>query len=256
VPNYQWIYYQTQKKRHLSILAVPFFLLVLMDAKAGYRVLPCPEEKQAAHTALQKINNEWPTRGSGDPVSQYIQKLGYYLGQLIPDGRRIGWHFEVVRNLAPNAFSIGNGYIFVTEGAINLAQNESELAAILAHEIGHELAGHFCNESSTKFSFDWSNIFSPPTNRSRQVGIGSMIQTIDPLKEQQADRIALHILQVAGFNPQAMLDISRRLPVESGAHFTDALRMQSLERAIAFVPSKPMPNSAEFLSIKQRLSSE
>jgi predicted Zn-dependent protease len=255
VYNFKLIYHH-QKKRHLIILAVPFFLLLLMDAKAGYRVLPCPEEKLAAHSALQKINNEWPTRGSGDPVTQYIQKLGYYLGQLIPDGRRIGWRFEVVRNLAPNAFSIGNGYIFVTEGAINLAQNESELAAILAHEIGHELAGHFCNESSTKFSFDWTNILLPLTNRSRQVGIGSMTQTIDPVKEQQADRIALHILQVAGFNPHAMLDVSRHLPVESGAHFTDALRLQSLERAVTFMPQKPAKNSPDFISIKQQLSAE
>jgi predicted Zn-dependent protease len=256
VLNNQWIYRQPQKKRHLRILAVPLFMLVIMQAEAGYRVLPCPEEKQAAHSALQKINNEWPTRGSGDPVSQYIQKLGYYLGQLIPDGRRIGWHFEVVRNLAPNAFSIGNGYIFVTEGAINLAQNESELAAILAHEIGHELAGHFCNDSSTKFSSDWSNIFLPLTNRSRQVGIGSMTQTIDPAKEQQADRVALHILLAAGFNPQAMLDVSRRLPVESGAHFTDTLRLQSLERAVTSMPPKPAQDSPDFISIKQQLSAE
>jgi len=229
--------------------------MVLTDSEAQYRSpLPCPEEQQAASLSLRKIDNEWPTRGSGDPVTYYVQKLGVYLGQLMPDGRGIRWHFEIVRNLAPNAFSIGNGYIFVTEGAINLAQNESELAAILAHEIGHELAGHFCNEPSADFSFD--RIFSPQTNQKRQVGIGSMTQTIDPLKEQQADRIALHILQVAGFNSHAMLDISRRLPVGEAGHFTDALRLQALERAVASMPPSPAQNSADFINVKQLLSSQ
>ncbi len=109
--------------------------MVCLDTLADYRSLPCLEEQQSADKILQRIDNEWPTRGSGDPVSQYVQQLGLRLAQSTQGASRLFWRFSVVRNLAPNAFSIGNGYVFVTEGALNLARNESELAAILAHEL-------------------------------------------------------------------------------------------------------------------------
>ena len=127
-------------------------------------------------------------------------------------GRNIPWRFSVVRNLAPNAFSIGGGYVFITDGAVNFVQNESEMAAILAHEIGHELAGHFCGASDPSNSGGLFDIFSTPETQQHKVGVGSMTLSIDPVKEQQADQIALSILQAGGYDPQAMLDVARRMP--------------------------------------------
>lgn len=236
---------------------MPFLSLACLYAHAGYGSLPCPEEQQSANSTFQRIENEWPTRGSGDPISQYVQQLGTRLAQLTRDGPKIFWRFIVVRNLAPNAFSIGNGYVFITEGALNIAQNESELAAILAHELGHELAGHFCKDSPHSMLSDGLfDIFTPKETQQYRVGIGSMTQTIDPVKEQQADRIALSILQAGGFNPRAMLDLSRRLPSGNAGHFTDALRLQALERALANVPPRWVESSAAFIITKQRLLSE
>jgi Zn-dependent protease with chaperone function len=252
--NHNLFFQHAKRKRHWRVLLMPLLLMAWIKAYADYRSLPCPEERQSADRSFQRIENEWPTRGSGDPVTQYIQQLGLRLAKLSQDGRNIFWHFSVVRNLAPNAFSIGNGYVFVTEGAVNLAQNESELAAILAHELGHELAGHFCKESHSNFSFGLFDSFSNPQTQPYRAGIGSMTQTIDPVKEQQADQIALLILQAGGFNPHAMLAISSRLPPGNPGHFTDVMRLQSLARATASMPQQFVKNSADFQNIKQFLS--
>jgi predicted Zn-dependent protease len=252
--NHNLFFQHAKRKRHWRVLLMPLLLMAWLEAYADNRSLPCPEERQSADRSFQRIENEWPTRGSGDPVTQYIQQLGLRLAQLSQNGRNIFWHFSVVRNLAPNAFSIGNGYVFVTEGAVNHAQNESELAAILAHELGHELAGHFCKESHSNFSFGLLDGFSNVQPQQYQAGIGSMTQTIDPIKEQQADRIALLILQSGGFNPHAMLDVSSRLPPRNTGHFTDVMRLQSLARATATMPQKFVKNSDDFLKIKQLLS--
>ncbi len=83
-----------------------------------------------------------------------------------------------------------------------------------------------------------------------------MTQTIDPVKEQQADRIALNILRMAGFNPHAMLDISRRLPVGNISHISDAQRLQALERAVASIPPRRVESSAAFITTKQQLLNE
>lgn len=247
---------QRVQKWWVILTLTPLLLLVTIKAQADYPALLCPGEQQSADISLQRIENEWPMRGSSDAVTQYVQKLGVRLAQLTSDRRTISWRFSVVRNLAPNAFSIGGGYVFVTEGALNLAQNESELAAILAHELGHELAGHFCEQSPPSPYDGLFDIFTAPDTQHYRAGVGSMTQIIDPVKEQQADQIALSILRDGGFNPRAMLEVTRRLPLGNRGHLLDTNRLQSLEQAVTTMPPVLAGSSEEFLKIKRILAGE
>ncbi|MGZ8171943.1 MULTISPECIES: M48 family metallopeptidase [Methylobacter] len=217
---------------------------------------PCGGEQESARSTLQRIEREWPLRGSGDAVTQYVQKLGVRLAHFSVYGRNIPWRFSVVRNLAPNAFSIGGGYVFITDGAVNFVQNESELAAILAHELGHELAGHFCGASDLSDSGGLFDIFSAPKIEERQVGIGSLTLAIDPVKEQQADQIAVSILQAGGYDPHAMLNVARHLPRGDTAHPVDSQRLQSLESLLAKIPQTKVQDSEDFRTIKRTLTDE
>lgn len=215
----------------------------------------CPGEMEKAAKMRQRIVQEWPLRPGSDPVSQYVQNLGTRLAERsIGDGRAIRWRFTLVRNLAPNAFSIGAGNVFINEGAVSFAQSESELAAILAHELAHELAGHFCED--TRASHSLFDIFSAPEPRQYGADIGSLKQIIDPIKERQADQIALSLLRSAGFDPKAMLDVARRLPSGGAVHLLDSNRIQSLEQAVAAMSPMPTGSSPDFLAIKRILASE
>jgi len=232
---------------------VPFLLLFPAAVFADMHPLRCADNYQAAISVFQRIENEWPLRSSGDEVTQYVQNLGVRLAQLKGYGNAFPWRFSVVRNLAPNAFSIGSGYVFVTEGAINFAETESELAAILAHELGHELAGHFCTVQPSSASTGFlDNLFMPKPEQHR-VGVGSLTQVVDAVKEQQADRIALSIIMAGGYNPAAMLSLAKRLPLNSATHLMDVSRIQALEKAIANLPAQPAQSSNEFLAIKRAL---
>lgn len=244
-----------------QMLRLPCFLVLLLqidgsEAQSGYPSLPCPGEQQSAVISLLRIESEWPMRGSSDEVTLYVQKLGVNLAKLYMDGHKILWRFSVVRDLAPNAFSIGAGYVFVTEGAINLAHNESELAAILAHELGHELAGHFCEQHQSSPYGGLLDIFSSPESQQYRSGVGSMTQIINPIKEQQADQIALSILRTGGFDPRAMLNLTKRLPLGDKGHLMDVNRVKSLEQAIANLPPILAGNSEEFLEVKHILARE
>jgi len=243
-------------KRHVVFLLVPFLLLFTTDVVADSYPLSCADDYQAANTVFQRIENEWPLRSSKDEITRYVQKLGVHLAQLKGYGNAFAWHFSVVRNLAPNAFSIGGGYIFVTEGAINFAETESELVAILGHEIGHELAGHFCIvQPPNVFSTLLDDVFMPKPEQ-YQVGVGSLTQVIDVGKEQQADRIALSIIKAGGYDPTAMLNLARRLPLNGTTHLIDASRIQVLEKAIVNLPVQATQSSNEFLAIKRVLVSQ
>jgi beta-barrel assembly-enhancing protease len=247
---------QTLQKRRIAILLMSLLWSVSFDTMSDYHISSCVSEQQIAQASLQQIEDEWPMRGSGDAISQYVQKLGVRLAHFSVYGQNISWRFSVVRNLAPNAFSIGGGYVFITDGAVNFVQNESELASILAHELGHELAGHFCEDSSPRNSSGLLDIFSTPKTQQHQVGVGSMILAIDPVKEQQADQIALSILQAGGFDPRAMLEVARRMHSGGVAHQMDANRIQSLERTIANLPPISAGSSEDFLKLKRSLAAE
>ncbi|MDD5322314.1 MAG: M48 family metalloprotease, partial [Methylococcales bacterium] len=247
---------KTLQKRRVAQCLMSLLWGVSFDAISDYHISSCTGEQQMAQASLRQIEDEWPMRGSGDAVSRYVQKLGVRLAHFTVYGRNIIWQFSVVRNLAPNAFSIGGGYVFITDGAVNFVQNESELAAILAHEIGHELAGHFCEDSSPKNSSGLLDIFSTPKTKQHQVGVGSMILAIDPIKEQQADQIALSILQAGGYDPRAMLEVSRRMHSGGVAHLMDANRIKSLERTIANLPPISAGSSEDFLKLKRILAAE
>lgn len=235
---------------------MPFLLAASPSVLSDDHLSPCDGEHQAADVSLQRIESEWPMRGSGDTVSQYVQKLGTRLAHFSVYERNMHWRFSVIRNLAPNAFSIGGGYVFITDGAVKFAQNESELAAILAHELGHELAGHFCGASDLSDSGSLFDIFSAPETQPHQVGIGSMTQVIDPVKEQQADQIALSILQAGGYDPHAMLDVARRLPKGNMAHPVDPQRLQSLESLLTKIPPMTAQDSEDFRIIKRTQAEE
>lgn len=224
----------------------------------------CSGEVENAGNKAVQIGQEWPLRSSNDSASQYLQRLGQRLviqgealSRRIPnyDGALAQWHFLVVRDLSVNAFSIGNGWVYVTDGSLDFVNTESELAAMLSHEIGHQMAGHFCETNTLNDSGGLFDIFSTQANQQHQVGVGSMMLEIDPIKEQQADQIALAILNAGGYNSHAILDIARRLPSDGATHLLASNRVQFLERIVGNQPRVSDRSSEEFHEIKRSISS-
>jgi predicted Zn-dependent protease len=208
----------------------------------------CTGEESRSAAAALRIEQEWPLRPSHDAVTRYLQKLGErlvppdgsWLKWIAPDDWPVsGWRFFTVRDASVNAFSIGDGRIYITDGSFSFVHNEAELAAILAHEIGHQLAGHFCGRGDQAF------------NEQRQVG--SLLQVIDINKEIEADAIALGLLESAGFPPQVMLEIVSRLPMVGNIR-QHRLRLRKLtEKLSPLRASIVFPSSEEFLQIKKSL---
>ena len=77
-----------------------------------------------------------------DPVvTTYIAQLGQHLASH-SQRKNITYHFKVVNTEAVNAFAVPGGYLYVNIGLIRAAENESELAGVIGHEIGHVVGKH------------------------------------------------------------------------------------------------------------------
>lgn len=82
---------------------------------------------------------------ANDPLKRYVNEVGDTVAAQ-SERQDIQYHFAVLNSPDVNAFSAPGGYVFVTLGALKLCKNESELAGVLGHEIGHIAAKHIVHE--------------------------------------------------------------------------------------------------------------
>jgi predicted Zn-dependent protease len=199
----------------------------------------CPGEEARARATARRIEREWPLRPP-DAATAWIQRVGDRLAAAAGPSP-YPWRFIVVRDRAPNAFAIGGGRIYVHDGTIVVARSEAEVAAVIAHEMGHELAGHFCEASGPPDrGADFLGGLLGGGRDTKKKRLGSVRQEIDPAKEREADVRSLELLERAGYDPTAALDVARRIASSSSSdarHLGDRRRLDGLGSLVADPPS-------------------
>jgi beta-barrel assembly-enhancing protease len=83
-----------------------------------------------------------PVLPDSSPETKYVQALGKRLVKTIPPDRSWPFQFHVVAQKEINAFALPGGPMFVNVGTITAADNEAELAGVMAHELSHVYMQH------------------------------------------------------------------------------------------------------------------
>lgn len=226
-------------------------MLALQPAAIGYaqvtRLPDLGDESQAMLTPIQerKLGEQVlrQVRGAGvyleDPeVNDYLNVLGQRLVVAVPDSHT-DFEFFAVNDPSINAFALPGGYIGVNTGLILLAQTESELASVLAHEISHVTQHHLTRAvAGQQRSFLYAlaalalGIAAARSNSNSsgqvaQAGIaGAQALAIQSQinytreHEYEADRIGFQRLDAAGFDVTAMATLMERL--QKSTRFADS----------------------------------
>lgn len=181
-----------------------------------------------------------------------MRAIGLRLGEEVDDAP-FPWRFAVIRNRAPNAFSIGGGRVYVNEGLPFACRNEAELAAVIAHEMGHEIAGHFRRRET---GGSWmGGVFGHGADDSGDLLIGTVRQHIDPAKEREADRLSLEILERAGYDPRAALSAAQRIGRGSATGYLGSEdRIEALSRALERYAGGGRLDTEEFRQLKRSVA--
>src|SRR5215475_12828548 len=96
------------------------------------------------------VFQEMPVLPDNSQVSQYVRRLGARLVTHAP-GYRWPYSFHVVASEDINAFAVPGGSIFINLGLVRAAENEAQLAGVVAHEISHVALRHStCNLSRSQ----------------------------------------------------------------------------------------------------------
>ena len=174
-------------------------------------------------------------------IYDYLNQLGQSLvtsarEQKISGADAVGpfaptFEFFAVKEKSINAFALPGGYIGIHTGLLTLAENESELASVLGHEIGHVTQKHIARgaglgkDSSVlmlaSILIAALAVKSNP-NAAQGLAVGGQALAIQNQlsysrdAEREADRIGFQILQAAGFNVSGMPNFFQKMQKATG----------------------------------------
>jgi predicted Zn-dependent protease len=207
------------------------------------------------------------------------QRYVSYVGQVLalasdrPDTFK-GYHFVVLEDPnRVNAYAVPGGFIFVTTGLVNKAENEDELAGVLAHEVAHivlehptesikqgyadELKKDLLSVAADKISEKQKDQLAKKLVTGLNVLSGQLIDNAakgySREKEDDADGLAVRIMVNAGYSPRALAAVLRKLQAigtgESGTHGNPKKRATHVAEVI-----KKTPHADDLPVVKERVA--
>jgi WD40 repeat protein len=158
-------------------------------------------------------------------VAGYLQGIGDRLLENMP-ATKLHFRFFLVDSPTANAFAIPGGRVYVTRKLISTLHSEDELAGVMGHEMGHQLAHHG--------ALNWSRIFHDvlgvtsvgdradiedkfnevlDTDRTKRK---SLAQADVEQEQMGADQVAIYAVARAGYSPQAVIEFWDRFTESQG----------------------------------------
>jgi predicted Zn-dependent protease len=211
-----------------------------------------------------------------DPVvTEYVNRVGQNLVR--NSDARVPFTIKVIDSDEVNAFALPGGFFYVNSGLILRAQEESELAGVMAHEISHVTARHGTKNATKGEMMQLATIPLMLLGPAGWAGYGLYegLQMAIPLTylkfsrdaEREADFLGLEYMYKAGYDPNAFVTFFERIQADEkrrpgtipkvfSTHPPTPDRIEAAQKEIArILPNKPeyIVTTSEFDSVKARL---
>lgn len=232
-------------------------------------------EKQIALGKQISMQVETQSKIISDPVvSEYINRLGQNIVR--NSDSQVPFTIKVIDSDDINAFALPGGFFYVNSGLILAADEEAELAGVMAHEIGHVAACHAARENTRGNLMQMMTIplifIGGPIGYAAYEGAGLAVP-LTFLKfsrgfEAQADYLGVQYMYKAGYDPQAFISFFEKVQAlekkKPGTiskafetHPQTPERIQASQEEIAkILPAKSeyIVTTSEFDDVKTRLA--
>ncbi len=235
-------------------------------------------DKQVAmgHQYAQQV--EHGAKMVTDPVvTEYINRIGQNLVR--NSDAKVPFTIKVIDTDEVNAFALPGGFFYVNSGLILAADNEAELAGVMAHEIGHVAACHVAREQTRGNIVNLASIpliFVPGgwavyegTQAALGIGVPLTFMKFSRTFEAEADFLGMEYMYKAGYDPQSFISFFEKIEAQ------EKKKPGTLAKAFASHPMTPdrvaaaqnemrtvlpprdeyIVNTSEFDQVKGRLAS-
>ncbi len=202
----------------IGLLAVPTWAAAPVTPQLpdpGTARMSREDQQKLGFQAMGEVYKQMPVLPDSNPMTQYVQRLGAKLVKQIPQQYSWPYEFHVIAQKEINAFALPGGPMFINVGTIAAAQNEAQLAGVMAHEMSHVYEQHSAKQA-TSAKRTWFEVLaaaggvlggSTLGNLARagiQFGAGTMLMKYSRADEAQADNVGAIIMYKAGYNPMEL----------------------------------------------------
>lgn len=234
-------------------------------------------EKQVAmgHQYAQQV--EHSAKMVTDPVvTEYVNRIGQNLVR--NSDAKVPFTIKVIDTGDINAFALPGGFFYVNSGLILAADNEAELAGVMAHEIGHVAACHVAREQTRS---NLANLASLPliflpmgwgmyeaANAAMGLGVPLAFMKFSRTFEAQADFLGMEYMYKAGYDPQSFISFFEKIEAQEkqkpgliakafASHPMTPDRVAAAQKEMeTILPPRPeyIVDTSEFENVKARLA--
>jgi predicted Zn-dependent protease len=153
-----------------------------------------------------------------DAISERVGRIGEKIASIC-DRPELTYSFKVLagEELSEeeryNAFALPGGYVYIFKDMVEDMESDDELAAILAHEVGHIVAKHSVKKLQNSIGVAGLNLLGTVaktdthTQRKTAVAITELMMAYSRQAEFEADRLSIKYLKKAGFAPKAAISV-------------------------------------------------
>jgi Zn-dependent protease with chaperone function len=253
----------------------------------GFREIE-PKQQDDIKTGAQSVEEMkrlglLPPELEDKAIQQYVRTVGERVAKA--SDLKVPLHISVLQSREINAFALPGGYLFIERGLLEAADDEAELAGVVAHEIAHDTArhSHKLMKKATISSLLYQaaqvaamiltgGAASIAMYYALQYGFYGLGLVID-LKllgvsrdyELEADQLGVQYAWNAGYEPNGFIRFFDKMATKQGyvnsvswfrTHPPFFQRMVQTEREILFLQAKPNPTTqtAEFEQMKKELA--
>ncbi|MFZ2490756.1 MAG: M48 family metallopeptidase [Thermoanaerobaculia bacterium] len=203
------------KRSLFPLLALVAMLSVGCGSSGDFNLISVEEEWQLGQQLSQDIARQ--VRLNNDPAANaYVRGLGQKIVARTPMAN-LPWEFHVVDDPTINAFAIPGGHVYVHSGLIAAADNASELAGVMAHEISHVVARHSTEQLSRQQGLSVLAGIALGQNPgavqqiAAQIVAGGALARYSREAERESDELGLRFMFDAGYDPRGMASMFRKL---------------------------------------------
>lgn len=182
----------------------------------GRKQLVLMSDSQATEmglTAYKKILKE--NKLSTDKTQiERVRRVGKRIA--VASGRTdLQWEFNVIQDDSPNAFALPGGKVGVNTGLFKVAKNDDQLAAVMAHEVGHAIARHGSERMSQQMVVQagLAGLGLSGDQAAQYAELAAMAATLGVIlpfsrtQEAEADHIGVIMMAKAGYDPRAAVTL-------------------------------------------------
>ena len=231
-------------------------------------------EVALGHQLSQEVEQQ--ARLVTDPIiTEYVNRIGQNLVR--NSDARVPFTIKVLDNDEVNAFALPGGFFYVDSGLILAADNEAELAGVMAHEIAHVAARHATKNMTRAQIWNMASVPLMLIGGPVAYAISEVASLAVPLgflkfsrdAEREADLLGLEYDYASGYDPEAFVEFFEKLKLDEkkkqsliakafSTHPMNADRIKAAQEEIRkYLPdrSEYVVDTSEFENVKQRLAS-